>query len=124
MNTTFKFVLAAVAAAASMAASAQHFAPTATPEIDARQAHQEARIERGMARGEITRREARTLMRGQREIARTEAHAKADGRVSRFELRQLMAMLDQADSQIRQAARRDRDRNHDGDRDYEGHRPT
>ena len=108
MNTTFKFVLAALAATASMAASAQHFAPATTPEVDARQAQQEARIERGMARGEITRREARTLMQGQREIARAEAHAKADGRVSRFEVRQLMAMLDQADAEIRQAARHDR----------------
>ena len=96
-----------------MAASAQHFAPVQTPAIDARQAQQEARIERGVARGEITRREARTLMQGQREIARAEARAKADGRVSRIELRQLMAMLDQADAQIRQM-RHDRD----------GHRPT
>ena len=114
MNTTVKFVLAAVAAAASMSDSAQHFAPAATPAIDARQAQQEARIEGGGARGQITRREARSLMQGQREIARTEARAKADGRVSRFELRQLTAMLDHADSQIRQAARHDRD----------GHRPA
>jgi hypothetical protein len=116
MNTTFKFVLAAVAAAASMAASAQHFAPAATPEIDARQAQQEARIERGVARGEITRREARTLMQGQREIARAEARAKADGRVTRIELRQLTAMLDQADSQIR-LARHERN-------GRDGHRPA
>jgi len=113
MNT-FKLALAALAAAASMGASAQHFAAAATPEIDTRQAQQQARIERGVARGEITRREARTLMQGQREIARTEARAKADGRVSRFELRQLTAMLDRADAQIRQAARHDRD----------GHRPA
>jgi polyhydroxyalkanoate synthesis regulator phasin len=112
MNTSFKFILAAVGAAASMAASAQHFAPAATPEIDARQAQQEARIERGVARGEINRHEARTLMQGQREIARAEARAKADGHVTRIELRQLTAMLDQADVQIRQA-RHGRD----------GHRP-
>ena len=98
------------------------FAPTATPEIDARQVRQEARIERAVARGQITQREARSLMRGQREIARTEAHAKADGRVSRFELRQLMAMLDQADSQIRHAVRGDRDDR--DERDGRGdHRP-
>jgi len=113
MNTTFKTLLAAAAAVASMAASAQHFAPVATPQVDARQAQQQERIERGMARGEITRREARMLIQGQHEIARAEAHAKADGRVSRFELRQLTAMLDQADVQIRQM-RHDRD----------GRRPT
>ena len=42
-----------------------------------------------------------------------EARAKADGHVTRVELRQLTAMLDQADAQIRQA-RHDRD----------GHRPV
>jgi hypothetical protein len=116
MNTSVKILLATVAAAASMAASAQHFAPVATPTIDARQTQQETRIERGVARGEITRREARTLMQGQRDIARAEARAKADGRVSRIELRQLTAMLDQADAQIR-LLRRDRD-------GRDGHRPA
>jgi dephospho-CoA kinase len=96
-----------------MAASAQSFARIDTPEIDARQARQEARIERGMARGEFTRREARALHQSQREIARAEARAKADGYVSRYEIRHLTAMLDQADLQIRQM-RHDRD----------GHRPV
>ena len=77
------------------------------------QARQEARIERGLARGEFTRREARSLRQGQREIARVEARAKADGHVSRYEIRNLIALLDQADAQIREF-RHDRD----------GHRPV
>ena len=108
MHTTLKSVLAAVAAAASMAASAQPYARIETREIDARQARQEQRIERGLARGELTRREVRTLQQEQREIARVEARAKADGRVSRSEMRTLTAMLDHADAQIRQLSH-DRD---------------
>ena len=114
MHTALKSFLAVAAAVASMAATAQHFAPRIdTHEIDARQARQEARIERGLARGEFTRREARSLRQGQREIARVEARAKADGHVSRYEIRHLIALLDQADAQIREF-RHDRD----------GHRPV
>jgi hypothetical protein len=113
MHTTLKSVLVAVAAAASMAASAQPFARVDIREIDVRQARQEQRIERGLARGELTRREVRTLQQGQREIARVEARAKADGRVTRSEMRQLTALLDRADAQIRLLS-------HDRD----GHRPV
>ncbi len=108
MHTALKSFLAAAAAAVSMAASAQPFARIDTPQIDARQARQEERIDRGLARGEFTRREARMLKQGQREIARVEARAKADGRISRDEMRNLTALLDRADAQIRQW-RHDRD---------------
>ena len=54
-----------------------------------------------MARGEITQREARDLWRQQREIDRAEANARADGRISRSEMHELMAMLDDADQRIR-----------------------
>lgn len=113
MNTFLKSVLAGVAAVASITASAQPFARMDTREIDTRQARQEQRIERGLARGELTRGEARSLQHGQRQIARAEARAKADGRVSRDEMRSLVAMLDRADEQIRRL-RHDRD----------GRRPT
>ena len=119
MKTILKSLLVAAAAVASMAASAQHFAPIETREIDARQARQEARIERGLAQGDLTRREARMLRQGQREIARAEAEAKADGRITRYELRRLQGLLDQADAQIRQF-RQDRD-GRDG---RDAYRPT
>ena len=111
MHILIKSVLATAAVVASIAASAQPFARIDTQEIDARQARQEARIERGIARGEIARWEARTLLQGQRQIARFEARAKADGRVTREEMRQLTVMLDQADAQIREL-RHDRNGRH------------
>ena len=101
MHIAFKTLIAAATTAAALAASAQPFTRIDTSVIDARQARQEERIQAGVARGELTRREARTLEHAQRDIARAEARAKADGRVSPSEMRQLVAMLDRADAQIR-----------------------
>ena len=101
MDIALKTLIAAAATVASIAASAQPFARIDTSAIDARQARQEQRIQAGVARGELTRREARSLEQGQRDISRAEARAKADGRVSPSEMRQLVALLDRADAQIR-----------------------
>jgi hypothetical protein len=109
MHTALRTLIAAAATVASIAASAQPFARIDTSAIDVRQARQEQRIQAGVARGELTRREARALEQGQRDIARTEARAKADGYVSPREMRQLVVMLDRADAQIR-AQRRDPER--------------
>lgn len=72
-----------------------------TSEIEARIARQQERIDRGVARGQLTPREARLLWREHRQIERAEARAKADGRVSRWEAQRLVAMLDRADMRIR-----------------------
>ena len=102
MHTAFKAAIATAAAFVSIVASAAHPAPSAEgSEIDARQARQEQRIERAFARGDLSRREMRSLRQGQREIARAEAQALADGHLSRREMRHLSALLDQADAQIR-----------------------
>ena len=101
MHSALKTLIAAAATVVSIAASAQPFARIDTSAIDARQARQEQRIQAGVARGDLTRREARALEQRQREIARAEARAKADGHVSRREMRELVAMLDRADAQIR-----------------------
>ena len=101
MHTALKTLIAAAATVASLAASAQPFARIDTSVIDARQARQEERIQAGVARGDLSRREARVLEQGQREIARAEARAKVDGRVTPREMRELVAMLDRADAQIR-----------------------
>ena len=108
MRKSLQLFLAAVTAGAALSASAQTFARTETPEIDARQARQEARIEHALARGELTRFEVRQLRRGQREIARIEAQAKADGYVTRGEVRHLTYLLDQESQKIRQMSH-DRD---------------
>src|SRR5215207_5258430 len=106
MHTTLKTVIAAAATVLSLAAAA---APGPRDlnagDIDQRQARQSERIERAFARGDIDRQQLRSLRHTQREIARAEAQARADGRISRFELRQLTAMLDRADEQIRQTRR-------------------
>ena len=107
MHTTLKTAIAAAAVVLSLAAAA---APgprdfNAAGDIDQRQARQSERIERAFARGDIDRQQLRSLRHAQREITRAEAQARADGRISRFELRHLTAMLDRADEQIRQARR-------------------
>ena len=69
MRKSLQFVLATVVAGAALSVGAQTFARADTPEIDVRQARQEARIERALGRGELTRFEARELRRGQRETS-------------------------------------------------------
>jgi hypothetical protein len=109
MDAIRTFAWAAALSAVTLAASAQtyqHDRYQAKQEerslsIDQRQARQEQRIRRGVARGEITQREARELWRQQREITRVEARARADGRIDRREMNELTAMLDNADQQIR-----------------------
>ena len=59
-----------------------------TPRVDARQAHQQARIADGVADGSLTRAEARHLRHQQRHIRHAERHAKADGVVTAQERHQ------------------------------------
>lgn len=106
MHATLKTSIAAAATVLSLAAAA---APGPrgfdAGDIDQRQARQSERIDRAFARGDIGRPQLRTLRLTQREIARAEAQARADGRISRNEFRHLTAMLDRADEQIRLARR-------------------
>jgi hypothetical protein len=108
MHTALKTLIAASGLAAALAASAQPFAGYDLHEIDARQARQAERIERGIERGQITREEARMLRREQRTVAHFEAQYKADGFVSRDERRELTKLLDRVDDRIR-LARHDAD---------------
>ena len=91
---------------ASSAAFAQD-----TPRIDARQAHQQARIAQGAASGSLTGREQRRLEREQSAIAAREAAAKADGTVTRDERRALTRMQNRASHDI---ARQKHDRQRRG----------
>jgi hypothetical protein len=79
-------LLMIAAATLSMAAAAQE---TATPRIDARQTHQEQRIDQGVASGELTRREAHRLTHQQNTIDRYETRAQADGKVTAKERHRL-----------------------------------
>lgn len=78
-------IIAVLLAAAALPALAQ----TNTPVLDQRQANQEARIQQGVASGELTGREAARLERGQQRVENMEAAAKADGVVTKRERVQL-----------------------------------
>jgi hypothetical protein len=123
MSALVKTLVAAGLAGASLLASAQSIAPRhgadTAAEIDQRQARQAQRIERGVLRGDLTRREARELRQDQREIRRLEARALADGRLDWREARHLTALLDAADARIREL-RRDHDPRYDRDMRRDG----
>lgn len=63
-----------------------------TPGIDKHQQHQRARIEQGVRSGELTRAEARTLVKEQREIRQAKVEARSDGQVTPEERAQLRDM--------------------------------
>jgi hypothetical protein len=75
------FAIALVSLTLAGAASAN----TRTPRVNHRQHRQHVRIHDGVRSGELTRREARALRRGQLHIRRLEMRAKADGVVTRAE---------------------------------------
>ena len=88
-------------AVASIGAFAQ--GGMATPRVDQREANQQARIDAGVARGQLSRREARRLEREQAQIRAAERQARSDGVVTPRERRQLERMQDQASANIRAA---------------------
>jgi hypothetical protein len=86
---TLSLTLAAAAAALSLGAAAPAFADSYEQIIDRRQDRQEDRIDQGVKSGEINRREAARLERGQAHVNRLENRALADGHISRGELRRI-----------------------------------
>jgi hypothetical protein len=102
MNTT-KTLIALLALAASSA-----FAQTNTPNIDKREANQQARIAQGAASGSLTAKETQHLEKEQGRINTAEANAKADGTVTRQERRKLHAMQDHASRDIHHKKHNDR----------------
>ena len=60
-----------------------------TPRVDRRERRQERRIRQGVRHGQLTRREAHRLERQQAVTRAEEAAAKADGKVTRRERKQL-----------------------------------
>ena len=75
--------------------------------IDQRQHVQEEQIRRGLATGRLTRGEFRDLMREQSEIARLEARAEADGRLTGWERTRIERAQDQAGRNIQHLVRND-----------------
>jgi hypothetical protein len=75
-------------------------AQPATPGVDQRQANQERRIQQGVRSGELTRREAARLQRGQERVEKMEEHAKADGQVTPKEKARLKRAQDRQSAAI------------------------
>lgn len=106
---TMILTLAAVTALSAGAASAQPYGGRWMP-IDARQDQLERRIERGVARGDLTRREAINARREFHRIARLEARYRYNG-LSNWERADLDRRFDRLALQIRWDRR-------DGERRY------
>ena len=81
MNITLRTLIAAAGVAVAFSASAQ----TAPPNIDQRQANQQARIEQGKATGTLSKREAARMEAGQAKVQGMKQAAAADGKVTRAE---------------------------------------
>jgi len=96
------------------------FAQTATPNIDQRQANQEARIQQGTQSGSLTQREAARLERGQQRVDRMEDRAKADGKVTQQERKRIQTVENHQNRDIR---REKHDRQHDFNQDGRKDRP-
>lgn len=95
------FIAAAALALASMSSFAQAPAASpATPGVDQRQANQEKRIDKGVASGELTKREARRLEKQQAHINKAEDKAKADGVVTAAERKRLHNKQNKASANI------------------------
>ena len=91
-------IAAAALATLSLPAAAQYrHDPDSTARIDRRQEAQDRRIDRGIETGQLNRREAARLREGQRHIQRLENRALADGRIDRWERRQIEQAQDRQD---------------------------
>lgn len=86
-------------AVASIGAFAQAAAP-ATPRVDQREANQQARIDAGVASGQLNARETNRLDKQQARIAAAESNAKANGSVTAKERRHLHRMQNRANADI------------------------
>lgn len=82
-------LLTGVLAFSATAALAQSPDPRATPRIDQRQVNQQNRINQGVASGALNSQEAARLQNQQNKIAADVAAAKADGKVTAAERRQI-----------------------------------
>jgi hypothetical protein len=74
---------------------------TSTPGIDARQAKQEARIDKGVASGALTPAEAKRMDAREAHVGKVEDRAKADGTVTKAEKAHITHAQDKASRKIR-----------------------
>ena len=122
MNRTYS-LLAAILAAFSLPVLAQTAPatakdPAATPRVDQRQVNQQQRIDQGAQSGQLTATEAARLNKGQAQVEKKEAKAKADGTVTAKEREQLKHAQNKQSQKIRHEKHdKQRDLDHDGKKD-------
>ena len=119
LNTLFAALLMAgtTAAFAQTATTppGQQPAPNAQQRIDKREAEQQKRIDQGVKSGELTKREADRLQKGQARIQNMEVKANADGKITKKEAARIERAQNQESKKIaREKHDRQRDLNHDG----------
>src|SRR5687768_4309710 len=68
--------------------------------VDTRQQNQKARIRQGVKSGELTRNEARQLIKGQAKVRAVEKKALKDSEITRKEARKLDRSLDKSSQKI------------------------
>jgi hypothetical protein len=95
-----KLTISAFGVAIAIASFAASAGSTATPRVDQREANQQARIDAGVASGELTTRETNRLDKQQARIAKVEAKDKADGTVTKHERVELHRMQNHASKNI------------------------
>jgi hypothetical protein len=71
-----------------------------TPRIDNRQEKQDERIEKGLKKGELTKKEARRLEKGQERVDDLEEKALSDGKVTKREKRRIEKAQDKQSQRI------------------------
>ena len=99
MNHLKSLFVAAAITLVSVASMAQTASP-ATPRVDAREVKQDARIQQGVASGQLTAKETYRLEKEQAAINRLEAKARADGTVTKAESKHLNHMQNRASKDI------------------------
>ena len=99
MNKITSLATGLTLAIASIGAFAQATAP-ATPRVDQREANQQARIDAGVASGQLNARETNRLDKQQARVAMAESNAKSDGVVTGKERRHLHRMQNRASANI------------------------
>ena len=99
MSNLKTLAVGATLAIASIGVFAQAAAPV-TPRVDAREAKQQARIDAGVASGQLTAKETQRLEKQQGHVAAVEAKAKADGTVTAGERHHLAKVQNRSSANI------------------------
>ena len=95
-----KPLIAAIALAFVGVASYAQTAAPATPRVDAREVKQDARIQQGVASGQLDAKETYRLEKEQAHINREQANAKTDGTVTKGERKHLNHLQNKASKVI------------------------